>query len=231
MSDVFQEVDEGLREDKWRRLALRWAPYAAALVVSTIAIFAGFEIYKTMEENRAQRALAAYNELSNAIDAQQWDAARTHAEAVRATGHKGYSGLASQLEAEAALQAGSPQAAIDALQSAADVMPLGPLSDLARLKAAYLAIDEENLPLAKELAQDLAETSDAFGAHGRELLAAIAFEEGEFAAARNAYESLRLAPTTPAAVNRRAQEALALIAASAPAEAASSDDATAPTEE
>jgi hypothetical protein len=226
MSDIFQEVDEGLREQRWRQLARRYAPFAAIIIVLVIGIFAGREWYASMQENRAQQALAAYSALSDAIDARDWDTVREKAEAVRATGHKGYAGLAWQLEAEAALAAGSPATAIEALKSAAEITPLSPLADLARLKAAYLAINENDRATAKSLAQALADDSETYGPHGRELLAAIAFEEGEIAAARNAYETLQLAPTTPPAISRRAREALALIGATEPATSSSQTPAT-----
>ena len=156
MADIFDEVEENIREEKWKEWFRRFAPFGAAVVVLVVAVVAGREWQQSRKAALAAETSENYVALTAAIDARNWDEARALAETIRQSGHRGYAGFAAQMEAEAALQAGAPDIAIENLQAAAGQMPLPALADLALLKAAYLQENEGNAQAATAIAQDLA---------------------------------------------------------------------------
>lgn len=211
MADIFDEVEENIREEKWKEWFRRFAPFGAAVVVLVVAVVAGREWQQSRKAALAAETSENYVALTAAIDARNWDEARALAETIRQSGHRGYAGFAAQMEAEAALQAGAPDIAIENLQAAAGQMPLPALADLALLKAAYLQVNEGNAQAATAIAQDLASAGRPLRAHAEELLAAMAFSEGRLNDAKDMYDLLALQPTAPEGVQRRAAEARAVL--------------------
>ncbi len=209
MSDVFEEVEEGLSQDKWTQ---RWEKYGwvvyliGALIVAAVAV----NEYRKMSASNAQEARVEKFETARAAlaDGEYSQAEELFSQIV--TDGSDLAPLASHYLAQTRLEGGGDKAGAAsalAVNAASD----DPFAKIAVLKGAYLAAD--SLTLA-ELEQKLAgalEEQSAIGALALELMAAKAYEEGNYAKAREDFALLQVFPGAPPGVISRAEAALAVI--------------------
>ena len=208
MSDIFEEVDESLRQDRmetlWKRY--QWVVYgAAALLVAAVALNE-FVITPQMEKARTARALAFENALTH-LDNGEYDEARA-AFAELAEGNSRIAPLAAQYLAQVQYESGGDvNGAARTLSSVAGVDG-GPYERLSILKTAYFSADSQSLTELENTLGDLADDDGPLGALARELIAAKAFETGDVARARTEFNRLRFDAAAPAGVRQRAEIAL-----------------------
>jgi hypothetical protein len=218
MADIFQEVEEGLRQDRYQVLLRRYGPTAAALITAVILGVAGREAWIALKARAAARSSDAFLAAEAELDAGRTDAALAAFGAHAENGARSYSALAKMQEAAAAADEGSVDEAVALYDEAASQMRDPLLRDLARLKAAYLVADRVDVATLEARLEPVMKPDAPYELVARELLGAAALEAGDLAKAREAYSYLTVALGAPGGVQRRAQEALAVIDA---AEAAS----------
>ena len=102
-----------------------------------------------------------------------------------------------------------------------------PFAKIAVLKGAYLAADSLTLAELQEKLAGPLEEDGAIGALALELIAAKAYEEGDYRKARENFSLLKVFPGAPPGVVSRADAALAVIPAPA-AEPAEAEESPAP---
>ena len=224
MSDVFEEVEEGLRSDKanvlWKKYG--WIAYAVGAVIVGIVATREFMV---MQANTAQiERVEKFEQARLALaDAEYSKAEELFSEIV--TDGSDLAPLASHYLAQTRLEGGGDRAgAAEAL--AVNAASDDPFAKIAVLKGAYLAADTLTLAeLQEKLAGPLQEEG-AIGALALELVAAKAYEEGDFAKARENFSLLKVFPGAPPGVVSRAEAALAVVPAPLPADAESETDAS-----
>lgn len=218
MSDVFQEVEESLLEEKTRKLWQRWQWVVYALVAAVIIGTLVHGLMRQSAENaRIKRAEVFEAAQASFAEGRYQEAA--DALAVLAAERSNLAPLAAHLLARVRLEGfGDAAAAAQALQLAVDGDdPV--LSRQALLKLGYLRAGELSLAELETLLAPLTGEDDPFGALAAELIAGKALESGDIARARSDYGLLRISPSAPVGVQRRADNALAAIGAM-PVEAA-----------
>lgn len=208
MSDIFEEVEEGLREDRASELWRRFAPFiwgALALVIAAV----GVREYMTGEAKKAAQIQSeALEAAQTALTDGDYATAGAAFEALVDEGGK-LAPLASHYLARVRLEGNGDQpGAADVLASAGDATG-DPFEQLALLKAAYLKADTASLEELETLVGDLTSDETALGALAQELLAAKALAEGDVARARKDFGYLRFAANAPQGVIQRAELALA----------------------
>lgn len=215
MSDIFEEVEESLAQDKW---AERWNKYGlyvylvAALIVGYVA-WMEYQKYATAQRIEAQMSVfeAGLDHMEN----NEFSQASEELEKVIAMDVP-LSVLAAHQAAEARYFGnGDPAAAAAALEAAGDANG-SPMEQLALLKAAYFKADELSLTELQAMLGDLvAEGSEVrdgpIGNLAQELVAAKAFEEGDYALARDLYSYLSASIDATTNLQQRAQFALLII--------------------
>lgn len=216
MADIFEEVEEGIRQDKW---AERWRKYGIFAYLLAGLIIGGTALNEYIQYSRTSSIQTNTLVLENGLEALNdgdYDGASTSfsglvEEDVRislAAGH-----LLAQVRIEAN---GDQNAAAEILSEIAGDHS-APTEKLALIKAAYLQADslsrEELGVLLTPLRED--ETS-AFNALAVELLAAKAIAEGDYAYAREELTFLRVASNVPRGTQERVQKALASLPPIAP---------------
>jgi hypothetical protein len=193
-------------------------------MVAVLLGVAGREIWTGMQTRSAEAASDAFAEAEASAAAGDYEAAIAQFSALGDSGARGYRALAKMQEAAAQVAVGAlPEAARLYDEAAADTSdPL--LSDLARLKAAYLVADTIELSALEARLAPLMEAGAPYESLARELLGAKAFATGDYAKAREAYSYLTVSLEAPGGVQARAQAAVAAIDAAEAASGAPSTD-------
>lgn len=209
MSDVFEEVEESLRQDKatllWEKYG--WILYAiGALIIAFVAV----REYMSYQAKQAQVAQVEMFESARTAlaDGAYSDAEKQFSEIV--SGGSDLAPLASHYLAQTRLEGGGDKAGA-AAALATNASNDDPFAQIAVLKSAYLAADTSTLAELEGRLGPLLEAEGALGALALELIAAKAFEEGDYARARKEFAFLQIAPGAPSGVISRAGAALAVI--------------------
>lgn len=211
MVDVFDQVEEELRSDRYKRLARTWLPVVGGvLLVALIAALAWWG-WQKMETSKADKASIAYERGLESLRADNpvgADAAFTQA---AKEGNGAYRSLALQQRAGIAVQQNRIPAAIELLDEAAKASRDRLLSDGAALKAAWLLMDTAPLADVQARLEPLTEEGRPFRPFAREALALAQLQHGQTDAARSTFVVLKNGLDTPQDVSQRANLILASI--------------------
>lgn len=224
MSDVFEEVEESLRQDKaslwWKRYGM--IVWAAGLLIIGAVAWREYALYQAAQETetRVEQFEAARTEL---LDGDYQAAQAGFADLVQADAD--ISPLAAQYLARSYYEGnGDIDGAIAVLQTAGNEG--GPIERLSLLKSVYLRADDLTLSELEAELGDMHKEPTALGALALELVAAKALKEGDIARAREEFAYLRFAPSAPQGVVQRAEVALSVIPAAQPEEGAEPETGT-----
>ncbi|MEP1882950.1 MAG: tetratricopeptide repeat protein [Roseibium sp.] len=203
MSDIFREVDEDIRQEKYRRLWDRLGPWVIAAAVLIVVGTGGYRGWLYWQENQSQQAGDAFFEavrLSESGDVAQ--AEQMFAELSDATG--GYPALAKLRAATDMVREERTTEALaefDALSRDSSVDST--LRDIASLRAAYVAVDSEDYAGVADRVEGLTGEDGPFRAAAREILAVAAWKAGDVDTARSWIAALEDDPATPTDAARR----------------------------
>ena len=223
MSDIFTEVDESIRQDRIQTLWKRWRPFVfggVALLIGVVALNE-FVLTPAAEARQAERAYA-FESAVKALQDGNYTEAQAAFTAIRDNDPK-LGPLAAHYLAQTLYEGGGDAAGAADILASIGTAEGGPFERLALLKTAYFRADTLSLQELEATLGSLVTDDTATGVLARELVAAKAFEAGDYARARTEFNRLRLHPSAPEGVIRRAEVALAAIpqATAAPAEAPS----------
>ena len=210
MSDIFEEVEEKLREDK---LQVWWDKYGMVAIGAAVGLVLFVGAYGAFNAWRAS-ANAATGERFAVIQ-QQIQSDPAAAQAALTTFEKsasgGYRALA-EMERAGALQAqGDLRGAIAAFDNAAKLANEPVVKQSAQLRAAYLAADVESFTDLEGRLQPLIDTRGPFSYLARELLGVKAYEAGQPERARTEFTYLETALGAPDGVRQRASSFLSVL--------------------
>ncbi len=208
MSDIFNEVEEELRRDKYNTLLRRYGLGVAGVALVIVLVVAGYELaWQPWQESRRGAAAEAY---SKAVEAVQ-NGDTTALEGVASGEHDGYAALALMALGAQALDSGDAARAASYYDSGAEKADDGALAGLARIRALYALSGELSFGELVSRAEPLAREGNPYRFSARELIGLGALRAGDLERARSEFEYLTLAPQTPPGIRRRAQEALAAV--------------------
>jgi hypothetical protein len=203
LTDIFQEVEEDYRRERYQLLAKRYGPYAIAAVVGLVAMTGAFEAYQSWRTHRMEDAAKAYAAASGQLAKDPKAAAQAFA-ALAAQGG-GYGVLARFREAEALEASGDTGGAVKILdQVAADQGRDKALADLARLKTGYLLLDRQSRADLETRLQPLLAEGNPWRPEAREILAYGALKSGEQAKALEIFKALAQDAASPETLRNRA---------------------------
>lgn len=203
MTDIFQEVEEDYRRDRYRQLAKRWGPYAIAGAVGLVIFTAGYELYKGYRADRMESNAQAFVAAAAQLDGNP----RASAEAFGklAETDTGYGFLSRFRKAEALQAAGDVGGAVKVLDAlAAEKGPDKVLADLALLKTGYLLLDRQSRADLETRLAPLLAPGNPWRAEAREILAFAALKSGEQAKALSLFTELAKDAESPATLRNRA---------------------------
>lgn len=213
MTDIFREVDEDLRHERYKRL---WDRFGTYVIVAAILIVVGTAGWRLWEYWREHQAQATGDRFVAALDlaAKGDQSALAALEAVAADGSGEYPLLAKFRAASEKAAAGNRDGAVadfDAIANTGNAP--GIVRDLARLRAALLLVDSATVADLNTRVGDLAGIGNPWRHSAREILALASWRTGDLAGARKYYEEITADQEMPADLQSRAQFMLGLIRA------------------
>ena len=211
MVDVFEQVEEELRSDRYKRLARTWLPVVGGvLLIALIAalVFWGWDSWQT---SKADKASVSYDRGLESLEAGNPVGADAAFIQAAKDGNGAYRSMALQQRAGIAVEANRIAEAIAHLDEAAKASSDPLLSDPAAIKAAWLAMDTETLEQIEARLEPLAREDRPFSAFALDALAMARLQHGQVAPAREALVLLKNGLDTPAIITQRAEIAIAAI--------------------
>lgn len=211
MVDVFDQVEEELRSDRYKRLARTWLPVAGGvLLVALIAALAWWG-WQKMETAKADKASVAYQRGLESLESDNLVGADAAFVQAADEGNDAYRALALQHRAGIAVQQNRIPAAVELFDEAAAASGDPLLRDGAAYKAALLLMDTASLEDVQARLEPLTEEGRPFRAFAREALAMAQLQHGKTAEARSTLVVLKNSLDTPREISQRAELALASI--------------------
>jgi hypothetical protein len=209
--DVFDEVEEQLRSERYKSIALKVLPIIGGLLV--VALVAALAIWG-YQHFRNQAAAEASEKYAQAIDAfntgKRDEAIRLWGEVGKGSS-KAYKSLALQHLGGLKLADNKVADAVKLFDEAAEAAPNDIIGDSARLKSAFALLDTAPYKDMEARLKPLTEEGRPYRVEAREALAFAKLMAGDMAGARSDFVILGLMADAGEASRQRAQAAQALI--------------------
>ena len=211
MTDLFEEVEEQLRSDRYRqfaRTALPWLLGFAAIALAATLGYWGWDVYRTKQVDTASEQ---YAQAMEAMGGGNPDKARelwTTVSKSRAGGYKALSLMhLAAFAGEKKDRAGEVKLLDEAAKAAPDLL----IGDAARLKSAFALLDTAPLTELEGRLKPLMEEGHPYRVQAREALAFAKLNAGDTKGARSDFVLLAQALGASQGVQARAQAAMGLI--------------------
>ena len=211
MTDLFDEVEEQLRSDRYKQLARRVLPWmlgiAAVALIATLGYW-GWDVYRTRQIDKASEQYAA---AMDAFVAGDRDGANKLFTEVSKSNSAAYKAMAlMHLGAEAQRKNDTP-GAVKLYDQAAEAAGDPVLADAARLKSAFALLDTASLKDLEGRLKPLMEDGRPYRVQAREALAFAKLNAGDLTGARGDFLLISQSLDAPQGAQARAQAAIGLI--------------------
>jgi hypothetical protein len=225
--DLFDEVDEQLRSDRYQGLVRRVLPWVTAIMAAAIVgyfVYWGFKLY---QDRRLETATSQYQQGVDALSDQRQADAASHFKTA-ADGPAAYKSLALMQQGGLSLAAGRYEEAAKLYDEAANAAPNLIFGDLARLKAALALLDHAPFPQLQMRLTPLTDSKRPYWAQAKEALAMAELLAGRTKAAREDLNALSLRLGVPDDVRQRSAATVQAIDGGGAAAAIAASKTTAP---
>jgi len=209
--DLFEEVEEQLRSDRYRDLARRAWPWITGLFAAVLLGYLAYWGFAIWQGRNLETATSEYQKGVDAAAGGDQKSALAHFQAATKAGAPAYKSLALMQEAGISLANGKPADAAKLYDEAAAAAPNRIFADLARLRAALALIDTAPFPQLQTRLAPLTDAKRPYTFQAREALALAKLMAGKGAEARRDFSSLSLSLGVPEDVRQRAQVDIELI--------------------
>ncbi len=216
MADIFNEIDEELRNEQIRKF---WDRYGVLVLVAAVAIVVGVAGWRGWDYWRATQARAqgdafvAASRLAKSGDLKGAGEAFT---GLAQTGSGGYPALAALRAAATLAESGDEAGAIRAFDAVAANSATPPLlADVARVRAAYIAVDVEDRAAVEGRAAPLALAGKPLRHSAREVMVLAAWKASDYEATRRWIDQIEADAESPRDLTDRIAVLSALVQASA----------------
>ncbi len=208
MADIFEEVDEELKEENFKKLWDRYGRYLVAVVVLLVGGVAGYKFWESYTRDQQEAHSETFiSAIALAEDGKNSDAAAAFT-VFAEDASAGYSMLARFREAAVRRKDGDAGAAIDIYETLATDDSVAPLyRDLAILLSVMVQANTGDLKALSDRLVPLAGAGPWRHTAG-EYLGIFALRQGDAAGARKHFEAIADDAQAPAGARQRAAELL-----------------------
>ena len=207
MSDdsFFREVNEEIRQDQARALWDRYGPYAIAIAVAVVLATAAFVAYEYWVETRANASGDTFSQALMLANEGKHDEALGALQQLEKDGYGAYPLLARMRSATLLSEKGDFTGAVAAFDAvAADRSIPVSISDMARLRAALILVDNGSYADVSARAEPLTADTNTLRHAAREALGLSAWKEGKSADALKLFEQIASDDGAPRNTRERA---------------------------
>jgi len=207
-----REVDEELRREQITTLWQRYGKYVIGACVLVVLVTAGFKGWSWWKVHQAERVGDLYIAADRLVQDEKSEEAIKAFEAIASTEKGGYAAMASLRAAALKIDAGDKAGAVILFDNvASDTSVDDILRDLARLRAAYLVLDDADLDGASERVVSLAVPGNPWRHGAREILGLVAMEKGETDVALSHFSQIEADLEAPGETRARATALIAVL--------------------
>jgi hypothetical protein len=212
VSDIFREINEEVRRDRFSQMVRRYWKYAAIAAVLAIGAAVAYVLIEQQADARREAEGARFMAALDELEQGSGDEAARAFSLLAAEGDAGYAAVAGLREAQALLDVGKRDAAVEAYDALSQLQTAEPLyRELAALFAAQLRFDLAPRSEIDERLSAVAQDGRPWRFLARELIALAALKAGDRAAARDGFAGLAEAAGATPALQARAAEMLELL--------------------
>lgn len=202
MSDIFHEVEEEVRRERYEKLWKEYGDYVIAGAAFIVIAVAGWQLWRYYNHRQQLQASAEYLAAQQLLDAGQAQPAAEAFGKLAASAPGGYAEVSRLQEAGALQEAGRRDDAVRLYKEIAsgndDI-----LADVARVRAAWAIADTASRSDLQNLLAPLTASTSAWNPMAQEILAYWDFHNGKMKEALTAYKKLASEPKLPAALHQR----------------------------
>jgi hypothetical protein len=213
MSDIFREVDEDVRRDKYAQLWKRYGNLVAGAAFLAVAAVAGWQVYGHFRTKAAERASAKFQTAIEMSEAGQSAQAEGLLASVIKKGPAGYALLARFRDAAEIGKRDPAGGAALYDKLASDGSLDSTLQGLAQLRSAMLLADSLSGSELKKRLEPLAAPASPWRNLAREWLGLSELKSGDFEAAGRRFDEIIIDPEASADQRRRVELYLGLVKA------------------
>jgi len=207
VTDIFREVEEDVRRERFEKLWKAYGNYAIAAMVLLFAGIGGWQLWDRHESQERAKVAATFIAAQRITNPQ---AAASAMADIASTAPKGYATVARLAEAGAMFASGQQGGAI-ALYKEIAKDDSGPIGMVARLRAAWALSDSANRADLAELLKPLDQPGNAWRENAEEVLAYADYRAMDMKSALARYSALAVDPQAPDALRRRAEAMTAFL--------------------
>jgi hypothetical protein len=209
--DLFEEVEEQLRSDRYLTLARRVAPWITAILAAVLIGYGGYWGYTIYQDRNLAKATSEYQAGVDALTQNDPTGAFSHFEAAAKAGAPAYKTLALMQEGGLRQAAGKNEEAAKLFDAAAEASPNQIFADLNRLKAAEALMDTASFTQIEARLAPLTDAKRPYFLYAKEALAMAELMAGKDAAAKRDFGVVSLMLGVPDDMRQRDEAAVALI--------------------
>ncbi|HEX3699239.1 MAG TPA: tetratricopeptide repeat protein [Phenylobacterium sp.] len=211
MTDLFEEVEEQLRSERYRTLLVKILPWLLGAAAAALVVVFGVWGWK---QYRVQQAAKASEQYAAALDAMS-GGHRPQAEAlwkqVAQSGSAAYRSLALMQLGGLDISDDKIPAAVKLFDQAAEAAPDPVIGDAARLKSAFALLDTAPEATLEARLSPLLKDGRPYRVQAREALAFAKIMAGDFTGARGQFLLISQSLDAPDGARERAGAAIQLI--------------------
>lgn len=211
MVDVFEEVEEQLRTERYLALAKRAAPWVGALVATVVVVVGGGWGWVAWQDSQAAKASIAITKAGEALAQRDEAGAFAKYGEVAKSGSGAYKTLALLSQAGMRLDAGATDEAVKLFDKAAKAAPNPMLADFASLRAVYALLDTAPTADVEKRIATLSGDKRPFRMQAKEALAFLRLRDGKFKEARSEFVILQQNFDSTDGMRERAKAAVSMI--------------------
>jgi hypothetical protein len=203
VSDIFHEVEEEVRRERYEQLWKEYGDYVVAAGAFLIIAVAGWQLWQAYEQRAQARASVEYGAAVQLLQTGQAPAAAEAFGKLASDAPGGYAKVSRLQEAGALLAAGRTA---DAIKLYNEVMSGNDeiLAGVARIRLAWVTVDSSSKTELQSLLAPLTASDNAWNPMAREILAYSDFRDGAIAQALAEYKRLAADKNAPQALHERA---------------------------
>lgn len=211
MADVFEEVEEQLRADRYREMLLKGWPWALGALAAGLLVWAAYWGWNKYQADAAAKASTSYVQAMEAVSKGDLAGAEKSFVEIGKSSAKGYKSLGLMQQAGLKLQAGQTAEAVKLFDQAAAAATTPLIEDAAKLKAAYAMLDTAPLADVEKRLVPLSDSKRPFHLLAKEALASARLMGGKVDQAKVDFNIISIAPGATEGMRQRAQAAILMI--------------------